>query len=242
MLKIASLLPLLLLTTLLGTAPEPRARALCPAPAPAPAPPPVVPRSLQIEGLVADTFVRGRVEVHVLASDPLGVESVRLFVDDVLVHTAHEGAVRYLWNTRGLEPGEHVIDAVALNRRGEAQHRRVRVLAGGVDRFARSATGEPVSVASTLGSGDVAGVLLLDEELPGAPRLATANARVELVDRLGRVVRAVRSTEAGVFHFPWVPAGHYRVRVNKRGFVSDEHAVHVAVGGERFVDVRLVRL
>ncbi|HZS41370.1 MAG TPA: FlgD immunoglobulin-like domain containing protein, partial [Polyangia bacterium] len=56
--------------------------------------------------------------------------------------------------------------------------------------------------------------------LPGATGAAAApstNTQVDLVDERGRVLQSVRSTDDGQYRFRNVDAGHYKVRIQKKG-------------------------
>lgn len=73
--------------------------------------------------------------------------------------------------------------------------------------------------------GEVEGALQL-----GKLGIGSANTTVELVDRDGRVVQSVRSTEQGNYRFKNIKPGDYRVRARKDGYQAQESSVSTAAG------------
>lgn len=88
--------------------------------------------TVAINGLQDGQHVDGVQQVAVEARDNQGggVTQVELLVDDLRVFGACGSKLTYAWNTANLETGKHIVDAVAVNAKGQRSLRRIEVYAG----------------------------------------------------------------------------------------------------------------
>lgn len=90
--------------------------------------------SLTVTGLEGGQHVDGQLSLHASATDNqgLGVVSVELRVDDLPQARACAGSLTATLDATRLSPGEHHVDLIAVNTRGETARRRFEVYAGPV--------------------------------------------------------------------------------------------------------------
>ncbi|MFT3839235.1 MAG: carboxypeptidase regulatory-like domain-containing protein [Myxococcaceae bacterium] len=90
--------------------------------------------SIAVKGIDDGQHVGSKHTLEVEAKDNQGtqVKKVELLVDDVSVKKADAPKLSYEWTTAELSSGQHTIDAVATNAKGQTSRRRLVVFAGNV--------------------------------------------------------------------------------------------------------------
>lgn len=132
------------------------------------------------------------------------------------------GAMGFTW--AGKAKGRFVAQVSFKDAEGKVLQRESTVFFQDTEEEQRAKFGE-VQGALSMGSGSAA-----------AP---AANALVELVDDVGNVVQATRSTEAGQYRFKNVDKGNFKVRVRKEGFAPQEAKVEAAPAREAAASMSL---
>lgn len=88
--------------------------------------------SVAVNGLIDGQHVEKEMKIGVVATDNQagGVSKVEIYVDDELAAGACKSELLYVWKTAGLSDGEHTLDVVATNVKGQRSRRRYEVYAG----------------------------------------------------------------------------------------------------------------
>ena len=175
--------------------------------------PPVV----SISAPVAGANVSGTVPIDVVATDDVGVASVRFFLDGVSLGSKTAATVaggstyRWNWNTAGVASGSHTLTVVATDAAGN------------------QTTSQPVSV--TIGGGDqTAPVVSISAPVAGAGVSGTVPIDVVATDDVG--VASVRffldGVSLGSKTAPTVAGGStYRWNWSTTGVASGSHTLTV---------------
>jgi squalene-hopene/tetraprenyl-beta-curcumene cyclase len=90
--------------------------------------------SIRISGVEDGAHVDGAPLLVAHASDNQGgaVSKIQIAIDDVPAASMAGPSIEFAWDTAKLEPGKHIIDAIATNARGKTSRRRIEVYAGNV--------------------------------------------------------------------------------------------------------------
>ena len=119
-----------------------------------------------------------RIGLEAHSNDPAaGVTKVELLVDDVIVKSACDAKLAYVWDTASAEPGKHVIDLLATNAKGQTSRRRLEVYAGAIYMTQlgtrSSEQGTEVSLRDIAASGDKSTVEMQIVSADGTHVIAT---------------------------------------------------------------------
>jgi squalene-hopene/tetraprenyl-beta-curcumene cyclase len=161
--------------------------------------------SIDVAGLVDGAHVDGRKLVKASAADNAGgkVKELRLFVDDVVKHTACGPALEATLDAAALTAGAHTIDVVAKTSDGKESRRRLMVYAG--DAYLHEVGARFDGAATVIGLRDI------------APEAMGATVKLTVVDEKNKVVReeSKKSAEGPMsFTFAGDTRGRYTAKVS----------------------------
>jgi len=153
--------------------------------------------SIFADGIKDGQHVEGVINFDAEAKDNQagGIAKIELAIDDVTVATVKAAKLSYVWNTKSLSEGKHLVDITATNSAGKSSKRRFEVYAGNIfmtNFGVRFDEGRQVSEASFRNIAPVGG-----------------NVRLEVfsVDKTGapekKIFSAETKSEAGAMKMLW---------------------------------------
>ena len=82
---------------------------------------------INITSPASGTTVSGTVSINVSASDNIGVASVSVYIDGILLAKSTVAPYTFTWNTSGVANGTHTIKATALDAAGNLSSKSIQV-------------------------------------------------------------------------------------------------------------------
>ncbi len=89
-----------------------------------------IPPTVGFQQPSANSTVTGTVQITVQASDNVGLESVNLYIDEVLKSSGNVSPLAYSWNSRKVADGAHELKAVATDTAGLSTTTLIQVFKG----------------------------------------------------------------------------------------------------------------
>ena len=152
--------------------------------------------SIAVTGIGDGDHVSAKHTLQVSAQDNQGtkVKQIDLRIDDLSVKKGEGATLSYEWNTGDLSSGQHTIDAVATNAKGQISRRRMVVYAGNVF----------ITQLGTRFTDDVTQVTFRDiATAAGKMRLEVAPAEGDTGKPGKAIFTATQDSAAGAMGFTW---------------------------------------